>query len=293
VLLTAVTDGRYLYLTTFPGTVYKLDARNGAIVASIALRATSVPSLVGNRIFVTRRADDSTGVKEAIAVLDQEKLAFVKQFHSVKAPYLDYQVQKGSALSLKAQQLDAGNGFTTGAPATSGWKQASENIGQASVSSLQLFQASTVLPHSNKIYTLMGNTLYCLNPLTEKTLWFYEVPGDLGKEGGALATTPILTDEFLITVTLEGKVLLLHLSTGAVAQQYSLNKQVRLAPVADKGKLFVPTTTGELVCIDTYNKGVSGWPMFMKNSQHAINQNDYCITNLIIRIGWLSLLFQE
>jgi outer membrane protein assembly factor BamB len=275
VLLTAVTDGTYLYLTTFPGTVHKLDAQSGEIVASIALGATSVPSLVGNRIFVTRRADDSTVVKEAIAVLDKQKLAFVKQFHRVEAPYLDYQVQKSSVLALKAQQLDAGNGFTTGAPATSGWQQASENIGQASVASLQLFQASTVLARNNKIYTLMGNTIYCLDPLTEKTEWSYQVPGDLRKEGGALATTPILTDDFLITVTLEGRVLLLQLATGALAQQFSLNKQVRLAPVANKGKLFVPTTTGELVCIDTQNKGVSGWHMFMKNSQHAINQNNH------------------
>jgi hypothetical protein len=57
---------------------------------------------------------------------------------------------------------DAGNGFAGGAPANSGWQQASYNIGQSNVSSLQAFQGSRVLHHQGRNFATMGDTLACV-----------------------------------------------------------------------------------------------------------------------------------
>ena len=86
------------------------------------LEATSPPSFSENQIFITKRSDDSTGVKESVAILDAKSLEFIKEFEKTKAPYLDYSVQKQSKLKTKSDSLDLGNGFYGGAPVTSGWK---------------------------------------------------------------------------------------------------------------------------------------------------------------------------
>jgi outer membrane protein assembly factor BamB len=271
VLVSPVSDGDFIYLTTYPGTVYKINSNNGDIIASVALGATSVPSIVENRIYITKRADDSLGVKESIAILDKDKLAYIKEFNAVEAPYLDDQVQGNSQLKHSSGVLDLNNGFAGGAPVTSGWQAASYNIGQSNVSSLQLFQPSTVLYSGGNIYNLMGSTIFCINPKDEKVKWKYQIDGDLAKEGGTLGTTPILSSNHLVTVSVTGTLLVFDLETGEIVFEKELDKRVRSSPVFKEGKVLIPTTQGELVCVDTKISTLDGWNMLMKNGRHEMN----------------------
>ena len=271
VLKTPVILGSHIYLTTFPGTVYKLDKTTGEILSCAALNATSPPSFSENRILITKRADDSTAVKESIAILNATSLGFVKEFEKTKAPYLDYSIQKESNLKKKSASLDYANGFIGGAPVTSGWELASANIGQSNVASLQLFQPSLVSVHKKNVVCLMGDVIKCVDPLTENLIWSYKLNIDQIAEGGSVASTPIIAGDKLITVTLKGKLIILDCNTGAILFEKETNKTVRSSPVVKGGVIFIPTTTGEIMSINPNMTGLDDYPMFMKNSEHHIN----------------------
>ena len=271
VLKTPVIVNSDIYLTTFPGTLYRIDKITGDILSCMSLRATSPPSISDNRILITKRSDDSTGVNESIAVLDALTLSFIKEFEKTDAPYLDYSVQKKSKLKSKSDSLDLGNGFLGGAPVTSGWKLASKNIGQSNVASLQLFQPSLISTYENNIINLMGGVIKCIDPLNENILWSYKINIDQISEGGSIATAPIITGDKLVTVTLKGKLIILDCKTGKVLFEKETNKTVRSSPVIKGGIVFIPTTTGELISVNTNISGIEDYPMFMKNSEHNIN----------------------
>jgi len=273
ILKTPVIVGSNIYLTTFPGTLYKLDKSTGDILSCSSLNATSPPSLSKNQILITKRSDDSTGVKESIAILNSESLSFIKEFEQTKAPYLDYSIQKQSKLKTKSDSLDLGNGFFGGAPATSGWKLASLNIGQSNVASLQLFQPSLVSVYKSNVICLMGDVIKCVDPLSEKVLWNYKFDIDQKTEGGSVASTPIIAGNKLIAVTLKGELLILNCDNGKVLFKKETNKTVRSSPVIKDGIVFIPTTTGELISVNTKIIDLEDYPMFMKNSQHDINKN--------------------
>lgn len=271
VLKTPVIVDSNIYFTTFPGTLYKLDKMTGDIISCASLKATSPPSFSENRILITKRSDDSTGVKESIALLDATSLGFIKEFEKTEAPYLDYSIQKQSKLKTISDSLDLGNGFFGGAPVTSGWKLASSNIGQSNVASLQLFQPSLVSVYKNNVICLMGDVIKCIDPLKEKMLWSYRIDIDQIAEGGSVASSPLISGDKLITVTLKGKLIILDCNTGEVLFEKKTNKTVRSSPVVKGGVVFIPTTTGELISINTNINGLDDYPMFMKNSEHNIN----------------------
>jgi outer membrane protein assembly factor BamB len=271
VMTSPVAYGNSVYLTTFAGTVYKMSQKTGKIEAAAHIRATSIPSIYNGKIYITKRADKKDKVCESIAVLDADDLTKLNEFHVVEAPYLDQNVQNTSVLKDKAMAMDAGNGFVSGAPEISGYKLAQENIGYSNVSSLQSFQGSSLFVRNGHLFNCMGNTIYCLDPRTGKEEWQYRIEGAMEKEGGYLCTAPIAAGDYLVTVTLSGKVKVLDLESGKVVKELDVKSPVRTQPIVDKGRIYVSTALGSLVCFNTGNEQIDGWPMLMMNSQHAVN----------------------
>ena len=69
--------------------------------------------------------------------------------------------RRNSDLKKSSMNDDAGNGFVGGAPSTSGWTAANENVGQSNVSSLQSFQ----VPHIH--FSMHKASLSSLSSLEE------------------------------------------------------------------------------------------------------------------------------
>ena len=114
----AEKDG--LYVTTFPGTLYKFNGKTGEVLSANASRATSAPILVKGEIFMSKRADSDTGVvAEGISRMNAVGKSMAMQY-TKSAPYLDQKVQARSSFKNESMDYDAGNGFGAGAPANSG-----------------------------------------------------------------------------------------------------------------------------------------------------------------------------
>lgn len=245
----AVPNDSVILVTTFPGTLYKIDAEDGNIMASIKLGATSIPTVKENLIYIPKRSDDSTTIKESIAILDFESLGFIREFNVTNAPYLDFEIQKNTLLKKQADSLDIGNGFFF-TPQTSGWELASKNIGQSNVSSLQMFQGSQIKFVEDTLITLKGNILYSINRKSEEIIWTDTLKNDYLSKGGFAATPVELFGNQIIILTTEGELRLYDIENGNLNHKLNIGESVRSKPLINEKWIYIPTMNGKLICID-------------------------------------------
>ncbi|HVS37014.1 MAG TPA: PQQ-binding-like beta-propeller repeat protein [Gemmataceae bacterium] len=270
VMSAPVAVDKELYVTSFGGVVYKLNQDDGTVLSAVRSRATSAPVVVGDRVFLTRRADGVQGdVGEAVAGDDRNKLTEVASGARKDAPYLDKKVQDQADNKGKAAALDAGNGFAGGAPAAANPTAAGGNVGQSNVSSMQAFQGSRILNYVGKNFNCMGDEIVCSDPATGEKRWSVKLEGDLKKEGGHLASPPAAAGGQLFLTTLKGEVLRVDPADGKITARYAVDCPVRYQPAVEGGKIYVGTETGKVVCIDAGDAKYTGWPCWGANAAHT------------------------
>ncbi len=265
-----VAKDNYLYFTTFPGTVYKMDQSTGEFISARYMRATSAPVILGDDITVSRRIDDRQGaVYEDIADVSAKDFEVSKSYGKKQAEYLDKNVQNQSQLKSTSMQYDAGNGFGNGAPVNSGAYTAMENIGQSNVSSLQSFQGSRVLSYNGRHYNTMGDEIVCSDPADGKVMWKSKLDGDLHSAGGFMGTPPLSVGGSIIIATYTGQIKVMDAETGKVTEKYETGESIRYQPVVEDGWIYATTTSGKMIAINTSNTKLTGWPMWGGNAQHT------------------------
>lgn len=272
VMTTPIVSGDDIYLTTFTGSMYKLSKSDGKILAAADMQATSLPTIGKDHIYTTQRQMVEGKVSEAIVEVSKQDLHVTRTLLVQAAPYLDDAVQLNSKYTKACATMDARNGFVI-TPDISGWRKASKLIGQSKVSSLQNFVGSTVVLDGDHLYSSVGNRIVCLDIATGATTWTHDVAGDLAVEGGHLATIPMVCGEYVVSVTLQGDILLLDKTAGELKKSYATKTKVRNQPIVVAGRVYVTSTDGRLTCIDTQDKTLDGWAMFMKNNAHDCSAN--------------------
>ncbi|MCF6365049.1 MAG: PQQ-binding-like beta-propeller repeat protein [Bacteroidales bacterium] len=274
VMSAPVAKDEFVYVTTFPGTLFKFNQKTGEIISVKAMRATSAPMIVDGNIFISKRSDsEGENVSEGIVSFNFEKENSLKEHHKKYAPYLDKTVQERTELKTASVADDAGNGFAGGAPSNSGWYAANENVGQSNVSSLQSFQGSRTLNRDGKNYNTMGDVLICTDSRTGKVIWEHEISGDMTKSGGFMGTPPLSVSDYIIIATYSGKVIISDKNTGKEIETYDIKEPIRYQPVADKGWIFVTSANGKLHAINTGNKKITGWSHWGANAGRT-NESD-------------------
>ena len=260
-----------VYATTFSGTVYKFKQKDGEILSANRSRATSAPIIVGNNVYMTKRADDGKDDKCYEEIAGINRLSDRPTFAAAKreAIYLDDKVQDQAMLKKTAGQLDAGNGFGGGAPASANPTAAKGNIGQYNVSSMQAFQGSRILNYKDANYNCMGDELINTDPKDGKIRWKVKLKGDLAKQGGHMAAPPAAAGGQLFLTTLEGDVLQVDPEKGGVTKTYKVGSPVRSQAAIDGGRIYVGTQDGRLVCIDTGDARFTGWVTWGANMAHT------------------------
>ena len=271
IMTSPIICGDEIYLTTFSGTLYKIRKSDGKILNAATLHASSLPTIYKRKIYLAQRINDTTGkAREAIIEVDQKDFKVLRTLLIQDAPYLDYNIVSKASYKQHANTLDMGNGFGQ-TPDNSGWRKASKLIGQSNVSSLQNFMGSTVIADKGKLYSSFGDSLVCIDIDKGLQMWSRKLPGDINTAGGSLATSPLISGEYLVTVTLRGNVLILDKSNGKLEQSFAIGASVRNQPIIVNNRMFVPTENGKLVKVDAGKLALSDWPMFMKNNAHYMN----------------------
>lgn len=264
-----VVAGQQVFITTFSGTLYTFNTKDGTIGSAIKARATSAPTIIGDQIYYTKRTDKrQEKVKESIASGKKNRLNRVATSNEKKADYLDEKIQKESELDKKGKSLDAGNGFAA-TPQASGYQKAYQNVGQGSVSSMQSFQGSRILNYKNKNYSTMGDELICTDSKSGQVIWKKKFKGNLKKSGGFLATPPITVNQYIIVATLNGDIEQYRADNGKLVKRYQFNAPIRFQPVVQDGRIFLGTQDGQVICINTRDPKLTGWPTWGRDAAHT------------------------
>lgn len=271
IMTTPVLEGDAIYLVTFTGTLYKLSQADGRILNARMIQATSLPTIVGDKIYIAQRKKMDGKVYEAIVELRKNDLHLTRTLIAHEAPYLDHARQEKTAFKEMCDKMDEMNGFVD-MPGSVRGTEAKALLGLSNVSSLQSFVGSTIVPYNNRLYSCFGNEIICLDAASGATLWSYPLPATALTMGGHAATIPVVVGPSLITVTTSGEVLLLDPISGGLQRTYSLNTNVRNQPLAYKGRIYVPTIKGQLIALDTKNPALTGCTMFLGNNAHHLGK---------------------
>ncbi len=260
VMSAPVAKDEFVYVTTFPGTLFKFKQTTGEIISVKAMRATSAPVIYKDNIFISKRTEqEGEYTSEGIISISSANGYKAKVINKKNAPYLDKNVQDKSDLKKSSMNDDAGNGFVGGAPSSSGWYAANENIGQSNVSSLQSFQGSRTLHRDGRNYNTMGDELICTDIRTGEIVWKHKIKGDINSVGGFMGTPPLSVANYIIIATYSGEIIISDADSGKEIEKYDIKEPIRYQPVVDKGWIFVTSTTGKLHAVNTGNKKITGW----------------------------------
>lgn len=264
VMSSPVAVDEFVYLTTFAGTVMKLDQKTGDIRYAIAMRATSAPVVVRDHgresLHVTRRVEERPDeTKEAIVRADLGDTRLTWRAHAKMAPYLDGNIQRETNYAKIAKTDDGENGFSS-VPTSAGAGLASGIVGVANVSTMQRFQGSRVLVAGNLVFSTMGDEVVAVDGTTGETRWRHPLAGNTKTAGGHLGTSPLIAGGEIVVATLTGDVVRLDAKTGKLNATYRTGAPLRSQPAVQGGWIYLGTEDGRLIAIDTNDRTLTGWP---------------------------------
>ena len=278
VMSAPVAVGDFVYVTTFTGTVIKLEQATGKVRYAMKARATSAPVVQFangvEQLYYTRRGVDeeeqqSGAAEEMLIRADHNDPKTKYRAAKKKADYIDKRVQGKSAYATKSAAEDSGNGVSGGAPQAAAAGYAFDNVGVGSVSSMQGFQGSRIVKLKDRNVNTMGDEVIATDSETGQTLWSYKLSGQLQQAGGALGTAPLAAGTSVLLGTLAGDVVRIDQKSGKVVGTYAVGAPVRSQPVVANGWIYVGTDDGRLVAIDTKDPSVTGWPTWGGNAQRT------------------------
>jgi outer membrane protein assembly factor BamB len=279
VMSAPVAVGEFVYVSTFGGTTIKIEQATGTVRYAMKAKATSAPVVQfdsdGNEQMYYTQGEywkDELGYyrkQESVIRADHNEPQTKYKAATKSADYIDANVQSTTDAAKTAKEDDAANGFSGGAPVSAAADFAAESVGVASVQSMQSFQGSRVLRFANQSINTMGDEVIATDAETGKTLWNYKLAGDVKKQGGFLGTAPLAAGKHVLIGTLEGTIVQLDPTSGKRKAEFKVGSPVRSQPVVDAGWIYVGTSDGKLVAIDTKDQSVHGWPTWGGNAQRS------------------------
>ncbi|MBA3503567.1 MAG: PQQ-binding-like beta-propeller repeat protein [Deltaproteobacteria bacterium] len=277
VMSAPVAVDEFVYVTTFKGTVIKLEQATGKVRYAMRAKATSAPVIQFDKagveqMYYTRRGESEAAdapAEEMIIRADHNDPKTKYKAAKKRADYIDSKVQDKTDHAKTAKEQDAANGFSGGAPASANAGEAYQSVGVTSVSSMQNFQGSRIVKLRDRSVNTMGDEVIATDAETGNTLWKHKLPGDLAKQGGFLGTAPLAAGNSIMFGTLDGSIHRLDQQSGKELAKWSVGAKVRSQPVVESGWIYVGTEDGKLVAIDTKDPTVTGWPTWGGNAQRT------------------------
>lgn len=258
-----------VYVTTFAGTVMRFDQESGELEQARHANATSAPAMIDGHVVVSRRFEEGTGehqeTRENLLMMKGEGKPGGGESESRPAPYLNREFQESTTYDFDSASLDADNGFAGGAPAAANMRRARALVGRTTVHGLQEYQGSWVLGLGRRNIALMGSALVGFDRESGREMWAVPLPGDLSQLGGTLGSAPASAGSRVVVGTVSGEVLIVDPDRGEVDRRVPIGAPVRTQPVVHEGWVYVGTTDGQLVAVNTGDRSLTGWSTWAAN----------------------------
>jgi Ca-activated chloride channel family protein len=274
-----LADGN-VYLSNLDGTLACFRQEDGQSLWQEARNATSAPAVWRQQCYFSQRRE-GTPAAPTQAAQQMEHLA--RKFSSLGTPtemfsgtatvadYLDHgKRQRGSPHYGFHAEYDAGVGFAFH-KGDAKMHQAMHNLGTAHVAGVWSYQGSKPFVYRGRLYSGLGDTVHCVEPETREVFWkkpLRDGPAAQEELLDSLLTPPVLVNGKVILGTLDGRVVCLAATTGETLWSISVGEPVVFQPAVAQGRIYVPTATGSLICLDTGDTKDDGWLMWGATAAH-------------------------
>jgi len=268
-----VSDGK-VYATTFDGTSYSFDAATGALVWKKENAGTSAPTVVAGDVVVTQKEEREGVAYEGLQRLDaRQGTAKDNHLHArAKAGYLGRDKGGGVALKEPAQAaLDSSVGFGS-APAAAELGKANEHLGVKTVVGGWAYQGSRAAYSKGRMLNAQGRYLNSINASDGGFAWRAEVSGGGLSEDEQVFSPPALGEEYLYLSSSLGHLLSVGQGDGRVGFMYHFDDPMVFQPALAEGGVYVGTSNGLLICLQTGSRDADGWYAWGGNGEHNKNK---------------------
>lgn len=264
-----ISDGT-VYLTTFGGTSYALNAAEGSLVWVKANAATSAPVVANGQLYETRKGQAGKETVEGLARVDAKKgEAHDKELLAASAA--DYlKAGNGGGVGLatqKVKELDSSVGFAM-APGSANLMVANDAVGVNSVVGAWAYQGSHAALSKGQILNAQGKYINSVRASDGKQSWQREVVNGRSAAGGQVFSPPAVGRDYLYLAGAAGYLLSVRQSDGGVGFSYAMNAPIAFQPALAQGNVYAGTSDGRLICLKTGNRDADGWYAWGGNAQH-------------------------
>jgi Ca-activated chloride channel family protein len=283
-----------IYVATLDGTLSCFHEQDGKLAWKEKRNTTSSPMVWNGQCYYSRREQVTVKDKDGKQVAQQTELLAARpvvplapganpygvggftgraggDFKSTQRPadYLDAAKRRALSGQLKmAEAQDAAVGFAQ-APAAAGLGLAGGNLGQLNVSGVWAFQGSRPFIYNGRMYTVMGDTVKCVSPKTDKVLWKKNLHDKKNAPlVDAAVTPPAIVNGKLFVGTVGGEVICLSAEDGRPLWKATVGEPVVFQPAVAGGRVYVSTSTGGLYCLETGDARDDGWLMWGATAAH-------------------------
>jgi Ca-activated chloride channel family protein len=274
-----LAEGR-VYLATLDGTLYCFRQDDGHPEWREPKNATSSPVVWQRQCFFSQRREappagaggPTRQTWEHVVVRGEDAGAPTIAYGATAraADYLDPVKRRGGSPYWAAHaRADARVGFSAHKGAAK-MDQALRNLGRGQVASVWAYQGSKPFLARGRLYVALGDTLHCLDPRTGEVLWERAFPGPHGRGGlldGVLTPAAIVNDKIFLG-TLFGDVYCLSARSGETLWSVSVGEPVVFQPAVALGRVYIPTHSGSLYCLETGDAADDGWLMWGATASH-------------------------
>jgi Ca-activated chloride channel family protein len=291
IIAAPVVHGGSVYLTTFDGTVYRYGSQDGKLAWSDKRGATSPPWIWKDQVLISHGRDVAGrhGGMSKNELLGWRSTGpsrgggTVLESSEQQANYLDARINRGtggiafnaeatkSSVALDGAQkaADSGVGFGAvgGAPPAAKLEAAGSNTGVSNVSGAWAYQGSRPSVAADLSFAAMGDLLLCHDLKSGRVLWRKSLKPERAADGLRFLSPPALANGKLFLSSAFGDVLCMA-GTGELRWSVNVGVPVVFQPSIAKGRVFIATTGGHVVAIDTGDPKDDGWPMWGGGPAH-------------------------
>jgi outer membrane protein assembly factor BamB len=278
VITAPVLANDFVYLTNLEGTLFCFREQDGATAWRSPKEATSSPMVWKGECYFSRRREETKGPAEKRERYQTEHVAArglqpdsaTRTYTGTvrAADYLDHAKRmRGSPQYQASAMKDAAVGFGAH-KGDAKMYQAMQHLGKGHVHEVWSYQGSKPFIYRDRLYSALGNTLFCLDPVSQSVYWKKQ----LGPEGTAsldnALTPPTTVNGKLFLGSIYGDVYCFSAASGDELWRFPIGEPVMFQPAVVGGRIYVPTDGGHLYCLETGDACDDGWTMWGGTSAH-------------------------
>jgi outer membrane protein assembly factor BamB len=280
VITAPVLADDHIYLTNLQGTLLCFRAEGGALVWRAAKDATSSPMVWNRECYFSQRREESKGTEanreqyqtECVAARGVESDAATHAYAGTVrvAHYLDHAKRMTGSLRYRTSaMMDAKVGFSAH-KGDAKMHLAMKHLGRGHVHEVWAYQGSKPFIHRGRLYSALGDSLHCLDPVTREVCWKKRLGTNLseGEMLDSVLTPPATVNGKLFISSIYGDIYCLAAASGDELWTARVGEAIVFPPAVARGRIYIPTDGGNLYCLETGDEGDDGWYMWGATAAH-------------------------